>query len=258
MKIVAINSSHRGDKGYTHFLIAKLFDGAKNAGAECETIVLAHHTINTCLGCRVCHKSNHYLKCIYDEKDDVKEIFAKMRNADILIFATPIYIFNMSGLMKIFLDRITSTADSGIKAISEKGLFFHHIDKQLISKPFVLLTTQDNFEIETSANVISYFKTFSHFLDAKLVGIITRKSGVLVGHGKEPEKENQYPKIQQVYTAIRQAGFELVTFGKITNKTQRTTNQNIIKMPKIIEYLLRFKFIRRSKKIMTKILENAD
>ena len=78
MKIVAINSSHRGDKGYTHFLIAKLFDGAKNAGAECETIVLAHHTINTCLGCRVCHKSNHYLKCIYDEKDDVKEIFAKI------------------------------------------------------------------------------------------------------------------------------------------------------------------------------------
>jgi multimeric flavodoxin WrbA len=258
MKIVAINSSHRGDKGYTHFLIEKLFDGAKNADAECETIVLAQHKINTCMACGVCHKSSHYLKCIYDEKDDVKEIFEKMRQADILIFATPIYIFNMTGLMKFFLDRITSTADSAIKTVSENGLFFHHIDKQLFSKPFVLLTTQDNFEIETSANVISYFKTFSHFLDAKLVGIITRKSGGLVGHGKDPEKEKQYPKIEQVYKAIEKAGFELAKNGKISNKTQKIANQNIINMPKIIEFLLHFKFIRRSKKFMTKILENTN
>lgn len=258
MKIVAINGSHRGSKGYTQFLIDKLFEGAESAGADCETIVLAKKKINLCLGCRVCQKSNHYLKCVYDEKDDIQEIFAKMREADILIFATPIYIFNLSGLMKIFLDRISSTSDSGIKAISDSGLFFHHIDKELISKPIVLLTTQDNFETETSASVVSYFKTFSNFLDAKLVGIINIKSGGMAGYGKDNEKTKQYPKIQRVYSALEQSGIELARLGKISKKTQKSANQNIINMPKMIELLLMLKFIRRNKKFMIKILEKAN
>ena len=41
MKIIAINGSHRGTMGYTHFLIEKLFEGAKKEGAECEEITLA-------------------------------------------------------------------------------------------------------------------------------------------------------------------------------------------------------------------------
>lgn len=257
IKILAINSSHRGNKGYTQFLIDKFFSGAEKAGAECETTVLTQYKINRCLGCRICHKENHYLKCVYEEKDDIKLIFDKMREADILIFATPIYIFNMSGLMKTFLDRITSTADSEIMTISESGLFFHNIDKQLVSKPFVLITCQDNFEDETSANVVSYFKTFSNFLDAPLAGIIRRKSGGLVGHGKDTEKEKQYPKIKDVYSSIEKAGFELVKEGRISTKTQKVCNQNIINMPKIFEFLLRFNFIRKNKQFMSKILEKA-
>ncbi|MCD4697436.1 MAG: hypothetical protein K8S16_14475 [Bacteroidales bacterium] len=41
MKIVAINRSHTGKRGYTHFLIEKLFKGAKQEGAVCEEITLA-------------------------------------------------------------------------------------------------------------------------------------------------------------------------------------------------------------------------
>ena len=36
MKILAINASHRGDQGYTRFLIDRLFQGASAAGAECD------------------------------------------------------------------------------------------------------------------------------------------------------------------------------------------------------------------------------
>lgn len=256
-KLLAINGSHQGKNGYTQFLIDKLFAGARRAEAECETIVLDNYKINDCLGCRVCHKPNHYLKCVYEEKDDVKLIFDKMREADILIYATPIYIFSMTGLMKKFLDRITSTADSSIMTTSDSGLFFHHIDRKLVSKPFVLLTTQDNLEDETSANVISYFKTYSSFLDAPMVGVIRRKSGGLVGHGKDKGKENQYPKIKSVYDAVEKAGFELIQNGKISAKTQKVAGQGIVKMPVFVAFLLRFGIVRKNHFIMSKILEQA-
>jgi multimeric flavodoxin WrbA len=244
MKIVAINGSHRGDRGYTHFLINKLFEGAKKERATCEEITLAKLKINICKGCGVCNTEEHLLKCIYEEKDDVAMIFNKMREADIIIYATPIYIFNMSGLMKVFIDRINATGNSGDFKLSESGLFFHHISKDIYSKPFVTLICCDNFENEISKNVISYFKTFSRFMDAPQVGIIIRRSGKLTGHGESPEKEKQFPKIFESYQAIENAGKELTTFGKISSKTQKKASQDIIPVP-FFSILKNFKWFKK-------------
>ncbi len=48
MKIIAINGSHRGENGYTEFLLNKLFQGAEEAGADCEIIHLAKMKMNRC------------------------------------------------------------------------------------------------------------------------------------------------------------------------------------------------------------------
>ncbi len=255
MKIVAINSSHRGEKGYTQFLINRFFYGARKQGAECSTIVLEKHKINACIGCRICHRKEHYLTCVFD--DDIGDIFDKMRNVDILVFATPVYIFTMTSLMKVFLERITSTSDSSIMTMSESGLFFHHIDKKLLSKPFVLLTTQDNFENETARNINAYFKTFSQFLDAPFLGHIRRKSGGLIGYGADEEKEKQYPKIIKVHKYIERAGEELAKYKKIKRSTFKQCNVDILNIPKFIEFLLRFRVIRNNKTIMKKIFQRA-
>ena len=55
MRILAINASHRGDKGMTRFFVDRLFDGATRAGAECEVVTLAKLKINRCLSCYRCH-----------------------------------------------------------------------------------------------------------------------------------------------------------------------------------------------------------
>lgn len=231
MKLVAINGSHRGTRGYTHFLIEKIFRGAREKGATCEEITLAELKINICKGCSVCNTEKHLLKCIYKEKDDVAMIFDKMSEADILIYATPIYVFNMSGLMKVLFDRMNSTGNSSDLRLSESGMFFHHISKDIYSKPFVTLICHDNFENEMSKNVVSYFRTFSKFMDAPQAGTIIRCLGKLTGHGKNSEKEKQYPEILESYKAIELAGKELVTKGKISAKTQKTASQDIIPVP---------------------------
>jgi len=244
MKIVAITASYRGDKGFTQFLVNKIASGVTGEGALFDSIVLSKHRINHCIGCQVCHTEKSYLKCIYEDQDDVNEIFNKMREADIILFATPVYLFSMSGLLKIFLDRIHSTGDSNKLRMSKSGLFFHDIDHELCSRPFVLLVCCDNLEDETPGNVISYFRTYSKFMDAPMVGTLVRKTGKLIGHGKSPEKEKQYPKIYDVYDAFHQAGKELATIGRISSTTQKRANQQIIDVP-LLALLMKFRWFKR-------------
>lgn len=251
MKIIAINASYRGDKGHTRFLIDKLFKGAAELGAECEVVTLSKNKINICKACNICHTEKHYLKCVFDDKDDVRSIFNEMTCADIIVFATPVYIFGISGLMKIFLDRIYSTGDVNDLRVSKSGLLFHHIDHAICSKPFVTVVCCDNLEDETPKNALSYFKTYSKFMDAPQVGTLVRNAGSITGHGKDPEKEKKFPKIYDVYDAYEQAGRELVEYGKISANTQRKTNQEIIPVPL-------FKFIKKIKPFKEKFIDRAQ
>ena len=251
MKILAINASYRGDNGHTRFLINKLFKGAIEKGAKCEVVTLSKNKISTCKACSICQTEKHYLKCVFDGEDDVRSIFNKMSSADIIVFATPVYIFGISGLMKIFLDRLHSTSDLSDLRVSKSGLLFHHIDHSICSKPFVTLVCCDNLEDETPKNVLSYFKTYSKFMDAPQVGFLVRNAGILTGHGKDPEKEKKFPKIYEVYNAYEQAGRELTEYGKITGKTQRKANQEIIPVPL-------FKYIKKIKPLKGKFVEQAQ
>lgn len=236
MKILAINSSHRGAKGFTQVLLENLREGASAAGAEFETVVLAEQKINRCLGCEVCHTKKSYLKCVYEDQDDVKDIFQKMAEADIIVYATPIYIFAMSGLMKCLLDRLNSTGDTHQLKVSKKGLIFHHINAEICSKPFVLLATYGNLEREAVRNAVSYFHTFSKFMDARRVGLLIRNSAYALQHmGQEDDKK------KKVLDAFRQAGQELAQCGKVGGATQRAAARSVLSIPFPIRLLMKVK-----------------
>jgi hypothetical protein len=243
MKLLAINGSHRGDKGHTRYLLDLLFQGAQEAGAEGEIVALAKHKINRCLSCGECHESEHYLECAYHDRDDVAAIFAKIAQAGIVIYATPVYLFSMSGLLKIFLDRMYSTSDVNDLMVTQSGLLFHHIDRSICSKPFVSLICCDNLEDEMPHNVRLYFRTFARFMDASHVGELVRSGGRLMGYGHDLEKRQRFPRLDQVYAAYVQAGRELALEGHINPRTQRIANQEIIPVPffKILKNLPPFK-----------------
>jgi len=65
-----------------------------------EVITLSDYKIDYCKGCTACFKTK---ECIL--KDDVKSIIEKMKSSDGIIFVTPIYAMNISGLFKTFIDR---------------------------------------------------------------------------------------------------------------------------------------------------------
>ena len=98
-KVVILSTSPR--KNSNSEALAEAFaKGALEAGNDVEVIRMREKTFGFCRGCFACQKTG---KCIL--KDDMAEIIPKMEQADVLVFATPIYYYEMSGQMKTLLDR---------------------------------------------------------------------------------------------------------------------------------------------------------
>jgi len=251
MKILAINGSYRGEKGQTSAFLELLFSGAREAGAECEEIALSRFKINRCLGCNTCHNPEHYLKCVYSDKDDVARIFEKMAAADLLIYATPIYVFGISSLLKSFLDRLYGISDVYKMCVTQSGLMFHHVEQAICSKPFVSFVCCDNMEDLTPKNVQEYFRNFSRFMDAPRVGVLTRNCVRFFENAHKPEIKENFPKITDVTEAYKQAGRELAVLGRIQRRTQKRANQEIIPVPF-------FNFLKRVKTIKPFMLQKAE
>ena len=99
-KVLVISTSLRA-KSNSDILTGRLIDGAKDAGHEVEHISLKGKNLGFCIGCLACQKTQ---QCVL--KDDAVWIAEKVKNADTLVFATPIYYYEMSGQMKTLLDRL--------------------------------------------------------------------------------------------------------------------------------------------------------
>src|SRR5574344_249561 len=97
--ILIITSSLRRNSN-SSLLANSLASGASEAGNKVEIISLIDKQINFCHGCLACQKTHRFVI-----KDDMLSINEKIKKADILVFATPIYYYEMSGLLKTVLDR---------------------------------------------------------------------------------------------------------------------------------------------------------
>lgn len=104
MKILLVSSSPRGEKSVTYGLAKEIIKGAQAAGAEIETEHLAGRKIGFCHACESCHKAT--MTCHI--KDDAHLIILKMLNADGIIFATPNYVNQVAGPLKVLFDRTSN------------------------------------------------------------------------------------------------------------------------------------------------------
>jgi len=102
MKVVVISTSLRAHSN-SDALANEFIRGAQDAGHNVEKISLVDKNIQFCKGCLACQKLG---KCVI--KDDVNDIMAKVLNADVVVWATPIYYYEMSGQMKTLIDRMNA------------------------------------------------------------------------------------------------------------------------------------------------------
>ena len=101
MKRVLIVSASPRKNSNSEALALAFAEGAKSAGHEAELVSLRGKTVNFCRGCFVCQETQ---RCVIH--DDADQICQKALLADVLVFATPIYYYEMSGQLKTLLDRL--------------------------------------------------------------------------------------------------------------------------------------------------------
>jgi len=104
MKILAINSSPRGDRqSKTALMLDHLVQGMQDAGAEVKVVNLRSKKIQNCIGCFTCWTKTPGI-CIH--KDDMtNELYPEWLESDLVVYASPLYHFTVNASMKAFIER---------------------------------------------------------------------------------------------------------------------------------------------------------
>jgi multimeric flavodoxin WrbA len=137
-RILIINGAPRG-YGNTDIIVKKIIESSQESGVNIKQIELRKKRIADCIGCYQCYKED---KCSI--KDDMINIHDEIIKSDLLIFASPLYWWGVTGLMKTFIDRLY--------------FYYHSTNGQLISgKKGIVVTTMAVTDVETEAKQLIEF-----------------------------------------------------------------------------------------------------
>lgn len=106
MNILVLNGSPR-PKGNTKHMIDAFCEGALPSGNKVDVVDVCRKNISGCVACEYCHTKGNGV-CI--QKDDMQEIYELLKNAEMLVIASPIYYHGISGQLKCTIDRFYSAA----------------------------------------------------------------------------------------------------------------------------------------------------
>lgn len=99
--IVVLSGSVRKG-GNTELLVQAFVDGAKKNNSV-EVISVADYNVHPCIGCNTCFDREGH-ECF--QKDDMTKVYEKLKNADVLVAASPVYFYGISAQLKAVIDRL--------------------------------------------------------------------------------------------------------------------------------------------------------
>jgi multimeric flavodoxin WrbA len=144
-RVVAFVGAAR--KGYTYQATREFLDRLEAlGGVETELVRLGDYHLEPCRGCKACFEKGEAFCPLDDDRDT---LLAKMTAADAVVFASPNYSFHVSGLTKLFLDRLGYACHrppfhgKAFTCVVVQGFFGGH----RILKYFALLGTALGFDV---------------------------------------------------------------------------------------------------------------
>lgn len=213
-KVVAVNGSPAMEKGNTAVILNAFLDGMKEAGASVELFYVKRLNVKDCVADFDCWWKKPS-DCII--KDDMQTLYPKLREADVLVLATPVYI-PLPGVMQNFLNRLCPLMEPLLEFRDSRTRVKFH-DNVKISK-IVLVSTSGWWEKDNMGTVLRIAEELAKDVGQKLAGAILRPHAFLMKENKE--------KAEIVLKATRQAGYQLVKEGRITKNVLDTISQPLV------------------------------
>ena len=155
-RVLLITSSPRKN-GNSTTLAMRAAEGVKAAGGVAEIAAIGNMKIAPCTACDACRR-NPEAGCII--KDDMQSLYKQIKESEAVLFATPVYWFNMSAQMKLLIDRTYATH-------TEKGYAFTGKDVG------VLMTYEDEDVYKSGGvNALNSFRDIFNYVRANYVGAV--------------------------------------------------------------------------------------
>jgi putative sterol carrier protein/putative NADPH-quinone reductase len=208
MKMLAIQGSPRPKVSNTEILLQQFLQGAQSQGAATETIYLKDKDIHFCVGCYTCWGKTPGV-CIF--KDDMVSLLEKVRGCDILVYATPLYNYNMTSLLKAFQERLLPLVDP---YLIKAGKTYRHPPRYEVNRKMILLSNCGFPEISHFDGLRHVFRHIERSGQIPLIGEILMPAGELL------KNEGLRDKLQGVLQAAYRAGVEVVRDGKVSKETE--------------------------------------
>ncbi|MCI5867217.1 MAG: flavodoxin family protein [Methanosphaera sp.] len=139
MKIIGITSSPRGKGSNSTTALNLALDVAKDNGADVEIFDLTKMNIADCQGDDYC--KSHNGECPVN--DDMQQLYSALKECDGVVLASPIYFFDLTGITRIFIDRLYA-------------FYLSTFPEEYKGKKFSIITTQeiaDEDEFRASAEL---------------------------------------------------------------------------------------------------------
>ena len=139
MKIIILNASHRKN-GATALLLNEMYQKLQNyPNVEVQLFNVADFNLKYCIGCCKCYKNG---KCIFN--DDIEKLSEIIETADGIIIGSPTYASNVSGQMKVIIDR------------------GHFVIEQLLFRKYAIsVSTYENYGGKDTSKILNRLLSYS-------------------------------------------------------------------------------------------------
>jgi len=204
--ILAVNGSARKQKGFTQVVLDRFLQGAAEAGAKVELIHAAGLDIHPCLSCWQCWFKTPG-KCV--QNDDMAGVIDRLKAADVIVLATPVYIDHMSAQTKAFVDRMMPLMDFDFEP-DENGQWRHPV-RDGFAPGLVLVSVSGFPERETFGPLRAWFKRFARNFHGTVLGEICFPATIVLQKSIGPAAGH--------LDLTEQAAGELVRTGAISRQT---------------------------------------
>ena len=224
-KVFAINGSPRKSRGNTAMILAPFLSGLTENGADVELVYASELKIKpcTCSGMECWYGSPG--KCC--QNDDMQELYPKLKAADILIIATPVYI-PLPGDLQNFINRLCPLIKPHLEFRDGRTRAQFHPDVHI--QKIVLVATGGWWERENMDTVLRIVSELAEDASVEFAGAVLRphafmlkKNGIVTSEG------------EQVLNAVKEAGGELIKVGRMSHETLEAISQPLITREELMQ-----------------------
>jgi multimeric flavodoxin WrbA len=213
------------DKGNTAMILNPFLEGMREAGSEVELFYTSKLNIKPCTG-----EFNCWIKTPGEcyQKDDMQMLYPKILEADIMVFATPVYVDGVNGPMKNLIDRMLPRVQPFFEV--RDGHCRHPLCEGAKSFKIVLVSNCGLWEMDNFDPLLFHMKAFCKNASSEFAGALLRPHGEGMSFMVE-----MGASLDDIFDAAKEAGRQLVEDGEMSAETLSIISRELMPMEMYVQ-----------------------